>query len=133
MTKRKYSQEDITDSPEDQEKLKPDQDSLRFPLSREDQDSTRFRDDEQDSTGIEKRTDITSGSVGTASDVSSLEKKLLDESSDPTYDTDPPLDSFSLDETDSEGEPLEEAGQSKDLFGKDLDDELVREEDEESE
>ena len=67
------------------------------------------------------------------SDVTLLEKKLLSESFDPSYDTDLPIHSLSLDEKDNEGEILEEAGQDKDLFGEDLDDELVKEEDEETE
>ena len=65
--------------------------------------------------------------------VSPLEKKLLSESFDPSYDTDLPIDSLSLDNQDNDGEKLEEGSLEKDLFGKDLDNELTREEDEESE
>ena len=60
-------------------------------------------------------------------------KKLLRESFNPSYDRDLPVDSLSLDARDNEGDLLEEKAQTKDLFGKDLDNELVREEDEESE
>jgi len=62
-----------------------------------------------------------------------LEKKLLSESFDPSYDTDLPIDSLSLDYRDEEGEQLEEGSLDKDLFGKDLDNDLTLEEEEESE
>lgn len=58
---------------------------------------------------------------------------MLSESFDPSYDTDLPIHSLSLDAKDNEGETLEEAGQDRDLFGKDLDDDLIKEEDEETE
>jgi hypothetical protein len=108
MTNKKYLHEDISDSPADQEKLKSIDSELKSELSGDQEDT----DD---------------GSVTTT------EKKILRDSFDPSYDTDLPIDSLSLDDTDNEGEPLEESGQSKDLFGKDLDDNLIEEEDEETE
>jgi len=67
------------------------------------------------------------------SDVSALEKKLLRDSFDPAYDIDLSVNSISLDDKDNEGDLLEEGKQADDLFGKDLDDTLNEEEDEESE
>ena len=57
---------------------------------------------------------------------------LPDPPFDPPYDTDLPVNEISLDDRDAEGERLEEAGPAQDLFGEDLDDDLVKEEDEES-
>ena len=108
MTNKKYLHADISDSPADQEKLKSIDSALKSELPGEQEGA----DD---------------GSV------TPTEKKILRDSFDPSYDTDLPIDSLSLDDTDSEGEPLEESSQSKDLFGKDLDDTLIEEEDEETE
>lgn len=66
-------------------------------------------------------------------DISPLEKKLLNDSFDPSYDTDLPISAISLDDRDDDGDLLQEGSMEKDLFGKDLDDDLVREEDEETE
>jgi len=60
-------------------------------------------------------------------------KKLLRDSLDPSYDTDLPIHSISLDRKDNDGVLLNESGMDRDLFGEDLDDSLVEEEDEESE
>jgi hypothetical protein len=65
--------------------------------------------------------------------MSPLEKKLLSESLDLSYDEELPIHSISLDKLDNEGDQIEEGAQDTDLFGNDLDDELVREEDEETE
>ena len=67
------------------------------------------------------------------SDVTATEKKILRDSLDPSYDTDLPVHSISLDRKDNEGVSLNESGMDRDLFGEDLDDSLVKEEDEESE
>ena len=63
--------------------------------------------------------------------ISGLDKKLLKDSFDPSYDVDLPVDSISLDDKDNDGELLNEGSMSKDLFGRDLDEELIKEEDEE--
>jgi hypothetical protein len=140
MTNKKYLHKDISDSPEDAEKLKPDQSILNLPELRDIPGATRSGKNAENQPG-----DLTISSADEEgdellnedplleeSDVSSLEKKLLNESFDPSYDIDLPVGSFSLDERDNEGERLEEADQSKDLFGSDLDDELIKEEDEET-
>ncbi len=108
MTNKNYLHQDISDSPADQEKLK----SIKLPVDSE-------------LTGKGEESD--EGSV------SSTEKQLLANSLDPSFDTDSPIDSISLDARDNEGDLLEESSQSKDLFGKDLDDNLIEEEDEETE
>lgn len=63
--------------------------------------------------------------------ISDLEEKLLKDSFDPSYDVDLPVDAVSLDNKDNEGELLNEGSMSEDLFGEDLDEELIKEEDEE--
>lgn len=107
MTNKKYLHQDISDSPADQEKLK----SVKLPV-----------DDEL--TGKQGEADEDS--------VTATEKQLLVNSFDPSFDTDLPIDSLSLDARDDEGDLLEESSQSKDLFGNDLDDSLIEEEDEET-
>jgi hypothetical protein len=147
MIKNKYLQEDITDSPEDREKLKPDQSVLQLPELKDipgagrsgknidmmPANTTISSADEEADELFDEDTISSENDVGSSeNDVSPLEKKLLSESLDSSYDTDLPVGSISLDDEDEEGELLEEGGQSGDLFGKDLDDELVKEEDEES-
>jgi hypothetical protein len=141
MKNKKYLHEDISDSPEDQEKLKPDQASLNLPDIQDipgasgsgknekliPRDSTISSSDEEGEETFEE------DRVTEETEVSPLEKKLLNESFDPAYDEDLPIGSLSLDEKDNEGEKLEESSQASDLFGEDLDDDLVEEEDEESE
>jgi hypothetical protein len=141
MTNKKYLHEDITDSPEDQKKLKPDEATLDLPELKDipgsrrsgeyanlvPGDTTLSSADEEGDELFENGDDLDSENV------SPLEKKLLNESFDPAYDTDLPVNSISLDDKDNEGEFLDEKGLKQDLFGKDLDDDLIKEEDEESE
>jgi hypothetical protein len=147
MTNKKYLHEDITDSPEDQAKLKPDEAILDLPelkdipgalrsgktasllpgdttISSADEEADDLLQDDELSDVDENRSD---------NNVSLQEKRMLRDSFDPSYDTDLPVSSISLDDKDNEGDSLEEAGQPEDLFGKDLDDTLIEEEDEESE
>ncbi len=141
MTNKKYLNSDISDSPEDQAKLKPDEATFDLPDIKDIPGATRSgKNDGQiprDTTisSADEEADELLGDEGDTDDsnVSSLEKKLLSETFDPSYDTDLPIGSISLDKRDSEGELLEEGSQDRDLFGKDLDDDLVGEEDEESE
>jgi hypothetical protein len=145
MTNKKYLHDDITDSPEDQEKLKPDQANFNLPeikdipgAGRSGKTASSLPGDTTISSADEEGDDLLGeddldGDNENDENVSPLEKKLLRDSFDPSYDTDLPINSLSLDEKDNEGELLEEKGQAKDLFGKDLDDELIEEEDEESE
>jgi hypothetical protein len=141
MTNKKYFHEDISDSPEDQKKLKPDQASLILPDIQDIPGATRSgkneelipRDSTISSSDEEGEEIFEEDRLTSETDVSPLEKKLLSESFDPAYDEDLPIGSLSLDEKDNEGEKLEENSQASDLFGEDLDDDLVEEEDEESE
>lgn len=141
MTNKKYLHEDISDSPEDQEKLKPEQTLMDLPeikdipgAGRSGKNDSLRPGDTTISSEDEEGDDLLEDNDGLEdSNVSPLEKKLLSESFDPSYDTDLPVNSISLDDKDNEGELLEEDGPEKDLFGKDLDDTLVEEEDEESE
>ena len=141
MTNKKILHEDIQDSPEDQERLKPDEALMDLPeikdipgASRSGKNSSLLPGDTTISSADEEADDLLEDNDDLDdTNVSPLEKKLLRDSFDPSYDTDLPVGSISLDEKDNEGESLEEAGQEKDLFGKDLDDTLIEEEDEESE
>ena len=65
--------------------------------------------------------------------ITRLENGLLNQSFNQPYDADLPVGTISLDDRDAEGDRLEESGPEQDLFGEDLDDDLVEEEDEESE
>jgi len=141
MTNKKYLHEDISDSPEDQKKLKPDEVLMDLPEMKDiprsgksgknienlPGDTTISSADEEGDELFDDDEDLNDENV------SPLDKEMLKESFDPSYDTDLPIESLSLDDLDNEGDTLEEAGQDKDLFGGDLDDELIEEEDEESE
>jgi hypothetical protein len=149
MTNKNYLHDDIQDSPEDQEKLKPDQATLNLPeikdipgagrsvknasllpgdttISSSDEEADDLLDDDDDEMTEENN-------MRDESNVSPTEKKLLRDSLDPSYDTDLPIHSISLDRKDNDGVLLNESGMDRDLFGEDLDDRLVEEEDEESE
>jgi len=149
MTNKNYLHDDIQDSPEDQEKLKPEQTTLNLPelkdipgasrsgkyasllpgdttISSSDEEADELLADDDDEMGEENN-------MRDETDVNPAEKKLLRDSLDPSYDTDLPVHSISLDRKDNEGVSLNESGMDRDLFGEDLDDSLVKEEDEESE
>jgi hypothetical protein len=139
MTTKEYLHSDITDSPEDQEKLKADEAILNLPelkdipgASRSGKNDALRPGDTTISSADEEGDDILEDNELEDSDVSPLEKQLLRDSFDPSYDNDLPINSLSLDEKDNEGTSLEEKGMDKDLFGKDLDDDLIEEEDEET-
>jgi hypothetical protein len=148
MTNKNYLHNDIQDSPEDQEKLKPEEVTLDLPelkdipgasrtlknasllpgdttVSSSDEEGVDLLDDDDDDVSGENNFRDTGN-------VTATEKKLLRDSLDPSYDTDLPVHSLSLDRKDNEGAPLNESGMDRDLFGEDLDDTLVQEEDEES-
>jgi len=149
MINKNYLHDDIQDSPEDQEKLKPEETTLDLPelkdipgasrklknasllpgdttISSADEEADDLLDDDDDELSDENN-------IRDESDVTAIEKKLLRDSLDPSYDTDLPIHSLSLDRKDDEGVLLNESGMDRDLFGEDLDDSLVEEEDEESE
>jgi len=141
MTKKKHLNEDLTDSAADQEKLQPDEAIFNLPELKDIPGATRSgknidqlpgyitisSSDEEADELLEESDSLEE------SDISPLEKKLLNESLGSADDEDLPVGSLSLDEKDNEGEFLQEESQSRDLFGNDLDNELVRQEDEESE
>ncbi len=140
MTNKEYLHGDIHDSPEDEAKLKGENASFDLPeikdipgaaaalrhASETPGDVTISSADEEADELLEGDDDLG------GSNVSSLEKKLLRDSFDPSYDTDLPVNTLSLDDKDNEGDPLEESTQKDDLFGEDLDSDLVEEEDEEA-
>jgi hypothetical protein len=150
MTNKNYLHDDIQDSPEDQEKLKSEEVTLDLPelkdipgagrsgknasllpgdttISSADEEADDLLDDDEDDEMTEEN------NLRDENNVSPVEKKLLRDSLDPSYDTDLPVHSISLDRKDNEGVLLNESGMDRDLFGEDLDDSLVKEEDEESE
>lgn len=149
MTNKNYLRDDIQDSPEDQEKLKSEETTLDLPelkdipgasrtlknasllpgdttISSSDEEADGLLDDDDDEMTEENN-------MRDESNVSATEKKLLRDSLDPSYDTDLPIHSISLDRKDNDGVLLNDSGMDRDLFGEDLDDSLVEEEDEESE
>jgi hypothetical protein len=140
MNNKKYLRGDISDSPEDQEKLKGDQAILELPELKDipgvshpginplftPGNTTSSSADEEGDELLDEHDDSPD------TNVTALEKKLLNEPFEPSYDRDLPIQSLTLDDRDEDGELLEETGQENDLFGKDLDDKLIEEEDEES-
>ena len=150
MTNKNYLHDDIQDSPGDQEKLKSEETTLDLPelkdipgasrslknasllpgdttISSSDEEADDLLNDDDDDEMMEEN------NLRDESNVSPTEKKLLRDSLDPSYDTDLPIHSISLDRKDNDGVLLNESGMDRDLFGEDLDDSLVEEEDEESE
>lgn len=146
MTNKKYLHNDIQDSPEDQEKLKPEEATLDLPELKDipgairsgknasllPGDTTISSADEEGSDLLDDEEEVANLS-GDGNRVTALDKQLLRDSFDPSYDTDLPVHSISLDDKDNDGTRLNESGMDRDLFGEDLDDQLVQEEDEESE
>jgi hypothetical protein len=149
MTNKNYLRDDIQDSPEDQEKLKSEETTLDLPelkdipgASRTLKNASLLPGDTTISSSDEEADDLLGdddeemteeNNLRDESNVSPTEKKLLRDSLDPSYDTDLPIHSISLDRKDNDGVLLNESGMDRDLFGEDLDDSLVEEEDEESE
>jgi hypothetical protein len=149
MTNKNYLRDDIQDSPEDQEKLKSEETTLDLPelkdipgASRSLKNASLLPGDTTISSSDEEADDLLGdddeemteeNNLRDESNVSPTEKKLLRDSLDPSYDTDLPIHSISLDRKDNDGVLLNESGMDRDLFGEDLDDSLVEEEDEESE
>jgi len=150
MTNKNYLHDDIQDSPEDQAKLRPEETTLDLPelkdipgASRTLKNASLLPGDTTISSADEEGDDLLGdddddefsdeNNMRDDSNVTAIEKKLLRDSLDPSYDTDLPVHSISLDRKDNEGVQLNESGMDRDLFGEDLDDSLVKEEDEESE
>lgn len=147
MANKNYLHDDIQDSPEDQEKLKPEETTLDLPEIKDipgaarslknasllPGDTTISSADEEGDDLLDDDDDELSDENNMGAEVSRTEKKMLRDSLDPSYDTDLPVHSISLDRKDNDGVELNESGMDRDLFGEDLDDDLVEEEDEESE
>jgi hypothetical protein len=131
--------DDLTDPVRDQQRLKGDQGTLDLPELKDipgqekrnpsllvpPADTTISSADEEGDDVLEDENE--------ESEISALDKSLLDQSFDPSYDTDLPVNQISLDDRDESGERLEESGPEQDLFGEDMDDNLIEEEDEETE
>ncbi|HZZ75460.1 MAG TPA: hypothetical protein VFE04_06000 [Puia sp.] len=147
MANKNYLHDDIQDSPEDKEKLKPEETTLDLPELKDipgaarslknasllPGDTTISSADEEGDDLLDEDDEELSDENDMGANVSRTEKKLLRDSLDPSYDTDLPIHSISLDRKDDDGVELNESGMDRDLFGEDLDDDLVEEEDEESE
>ena len=147
MANKNYLHDDIQDSPEDQEKLKPEETTLDLPEIKDipgaarslknasllPGDTTISSADEEGDDLLDDDDDELSDENNMGAEVSRTKKKMLRDSLDPSYDTDLPVHSISLDRKDNDGVELNESGMDRDLFGEDLDDDLVEEEDEESE
>lgn len=131
------TENDLTDPVRDQERLKGDEGTLDLPEIEDIPGKITRKSNLQAPAG-----DLTISSSDEEGDklfsgedederISPLENSLLNKAFDPPYDTDLPVKEISLDEMDDEGDKLEEKGSSQDLFGEDLDDDLIAEEDEE--
>ncbi len=145
-TKAARRNTDIQDDPRDQKRLQGDEASLNLPdaddipgqkninpapLGSMADDSIASDDEEGNDVFADE--DQTGVSDLNRSNVSRTEKKLLEEAFDPESTEDEPIDQLTLDKYDSEGEPLEENSLDNDLFGEDMDNNIVEEEEEEDE
>lgn len=130
--------EDIHDSPQDQEKMKsetfvidlpdvsdiPGQENIVIPTLGEMQDTTISSDDEEglglfDDDEGDEDTDLV---MGNEADVSATEKSLLRKADeDMPVEDDPLLRQAELDKTDNEGDVLNEGSLATDVSGADLD------------
>ena len=134
---------EMKDSAQDKKRLKGDEATLDLPevndipgqenrtqpsLPGTSYDSTISSADEEGNDILDENENIITDKK---TNVSSLERKLLDQAYDPVSTDEEPIDELTLDNKDDEGEALNEDGMEKDLFGKDLDTDLEEEEDEE--
>ncbi|MBE7171229.1 MAG: hypothetical protein INR73_11600 [Williamsia sp.] len=127
--------QDLQDSPHDQERMKqeeatldlpdvrdiPGQEHIKVPVINELADTTASSDDEEgdDVLGNETDEDIEGENP---SDISPLERSLLDDAdADVPSDDNDRLKRTALDDTDDDGEPLNEASMGTDVNGKDID------------
>ena len=121
---------DLKDSPRDEEKLKneettidmpdvkdiPGQEYVHAPNPSEFADTTVSSADEEGDNIWAKE-----GTTDNSSDISELEKKLLDDASDMPTKDEQSLKRANLDSTDNEGEPLNERSSFNAISGSDLD------------
>jgi len=130
---------DLTDPEKDQQKLQGDQGTMGLPEledipgQKNTDPSLRVPPGDTTISSADEEGDKVLGSKNDEARITPLENNLLNQSLKPPYDADLPVGEISLDDRDSEGERLEESGPQQDLFGEDLDDDLVEEEEEESE
>ena len=130
---------DVKDPEKDQQKLKGDQGTMDLPElkdipGQENEDpSLLVPPGDTTISSADEEGDNVLGSENDEARITPLENGPLNQSFNPPYDADLPVEEISLDDRDSEGDRLEESGPEQDLFGEDLDDDLVAEEDEESE
>lgn len=127
--------QDLPDSPHDQERMKqeevtldlpdvrdiPGQEHIKVPVMNEMADTTISSDDEEgdDVLGNEVDEDIEGENP---SDITPLERSLLDQADeDVPSDDDTRLRKTALDDTDDDGEPLNEASMGTDVTGRDID------------
>ena len=126
---------DLQDSPHDQERMKqeevtldlpdvkdiPGQEHIKVPVMNELADTTASSDDEEgdDVLGDEVDEDIEGEDPA---DITPLERSLLDRADeDVPSDDDARLRQTALDDTDDDGEPLNEASMGTDVTGSDID------------
>ena len=126
--------QDLQDSPQDQERMKqeevtldlpdvrdiPGQEHIKVPVMNELGDTTASSADEEgdDVLGDEVDEDV----EGDSSDITPLERSLLDRADeDVPSDDDDRLRKTALDDTDEDGEPLNEASMGTDVTGRDID------------
>lgn len=150
------SNKDLQDSPHDQERMKqeeitldlpevkdiPGQEHIRVPLMNELADTTASSDDEEGDDVLGDETDEDVEDDENPDDVTPLERSLLDQADeDVPSEDDMRLRKTALDDTDEDGEPLNEASMGTDVTGADIDtpgqedddaDEAIGEEDEEN-
>ncbi len=146
---------DIQDSPRDLEELKqeevtidlpdvkdiPGQEHIKVPVMNELADTTASSDDEEGDDVLDNPVDEDIEGEND-SDITPLERSLLDEADqDVPSEDDDRLRRTALDDTDEDGEPLNEASMGTDVTGRDIDtpgeelddaDEETGEEDEEN-
>ncbi len=138
MTKKKNDTEDNKETRINLPDVKdiPGQEHIHPPKMKAMMDSTAASDDEEGKSVFDKDGD----DLGGEDNVTSVERKLLEESDRPVTDEDRDLEEMALDNTDEDGEPLDEGGNALDM-GEDLDvpgseldddDEELGEEDEEN-
>jgi hypothetical protein len=128
---------DLTDPERDRKRMKreettinmpevkdiPGQEHITVPRFKEMQDTTISSSDEEGEGILDDLNQPSPAeNADTDSNVSPLERKLLDESANETPDEEnADLRKMALDESDNEGVPLNEKGFKKDRFGEDLD------------
>ena len=139
MKKTDSAAADLTDPEKDQQKLKGDQGTMDLPELKDIpgqeniNPSSLVPPGDTTISSADEEGDKIFGDQDDDARITSRENGLLNQSFNPPYDADLPVGLVSLDDRDAEGDRLEESGPEQDLFGEDLDDDLVEEEDEESE